>query len=1394
MDLAINITSSCRVRVLLVPVPPIKTSTFWKHVELVKKFSVVRLGDVTPDLQKGAGAMFSSQVFQEGQMHFQFTTTYTRDHAHLEDFQPHRRIFGVIGIMDCQEWKDKDLSEGYKHFVDTLHKYPTAIATRCFAFDPTETQPDDTKGLIMIPNVGNMSFYMSTMICDFASEILSQFSILANRIENLSSLESPLPRSYYISQQFEPPNNNNNNNNSIVPQPSASTPGTPYNANNSHINNRQSQPPKPTQSFSSSLLKRASTPVGNSKPPPLNHHPSPPTPQQQQSNLFSPKLPRTPMSPPLPSPQPTMTRSTSTHGNGGESGKTKRRTPGRVKKLLADLYLLAGRLPDAVNHYTQALEMAKATSDYLWLGSAMEGLTCATLLLEYLHADVGHIVSRTQGVPGDIPEESNPSSPTSEVPPPTIIGGPQSTISEVMQRYETLIQHYAKVSTTSSVPMPSLIYAETSIKMARFLLTIYANDGWSDKVLNLLIQGKLTDDTSADALIGPQRFMMIEDTVKHKESGIPRHEISGWVTKAWTARLDDLSLVDQINIMTQMSSVLNAIGYHRKSAWLMYESVNRMLPLLIQSRATLASSRDQTKKDYGKNDDGILQVLKRICEVYGLGERNVHDGGALGALHGQEDGLNIQKDVEDGGVRGAVAKEQLRFGWPMLQIDILRQCIAIAEALPDYGAVLYYTTVLLKNLYQYISKDEQIRLATSIQRIVAMGKRVGQVESNVNYWGVNIVSNIEALLPIPRKAVYHHHIEGSIPATPAAANGDPFIYNPFTQKRNEKPQVILVKDETCEFKVTLTNPFGFDLELQNVTLSTTGIPFNAVPSTATIPANGTLSLRLTGTPEETGTLSVRGCIIKIVGFAEQEFLVDYSQKSKEAKDTRNGRSSSSKEDQPKNELIKLKHSGLNALQTSRKRETSDELKPIQFYELNVIDDQPLLKIKSTSLLHDAVMLYEGEMTHILIELENIGNIPVDFTSLSFVDSTTANPLPVNPELPMEEQYEIELYTKGMHVFSWEGTKDQMAQFVGKNINLPPGGQWEINVNVYGKRGCTGGTIQIDYGYMNRNEQKEQTSFYTRQLYLPVLVTVYGNLEPVNWDILYLRHSAPVPKNEIDNALQRIEAIDINKGNAFDQPIEDLLLITRQFDDDNNRNDYCLVTLDVRNTWTVPFDVEITLPVKRLFLNAEECLQPVPSLEPNKQFVVSQGPKIPPEQERARLQMFWYRESLLKRIQATWRCCSTGRHGILNMRPSLRLTPMQLSILKKEDIEFIVEMKGNVKKATHRRFECESSDFVTMEVSIRNRHAHPVKLILRVQPVQSYDDGAKEYDLSGKLLMQGLQQMVLPEVPPNNGIVTHQLPLCFLSRGQFEFLYHAEDVHTRETYYDHEWAIIDVYEP
>lgn len=254
-------------------------------------------------------------------------------------------------------------------------------------------------------------------------------------------------------------------------------------------------------------------------------------------------------------------------------------------------------------------------------------------------------------------------------------------------------------------------------------------------------------------------------------------------------------------------------------------------------------------------------------------------------------------------------------------------------------------------------------------------------------------------------------------------------------------------------------------------------------------------------------------------------------------------------------------------------------------------------------------------------------------------------------------------------------------------------------------------------------------FYTRQLYLPILVTVYQNLEPLNWDILYLRHNRPISPDNAAGALERVQHLSLDTGSTFHQPVEDLLTLT-QISDDSTKNDYCLVTLDVRNIWTVPFDTEVTidnspdldgstpvksivtihpgstkrlvLPVKRLFLPHDTCIQPVPSLEPNKQFVVSQAPKMPPGQERLRLQLFWYREHLLKRIKAVWRCGSTGRHGLLNLRPSLRLMPTQLNVLKKEDIEFIVDMEG-ARSTAHRRFTCKVNDFVTMYVRIRNHN-------------------------------------------------------------------------------------------
>ncbi|CAG8545619.1 14541_t:CDS:2 [Dentiscutata erythropus] len=46
-------TAPARIRILLVPVHPIKAATFHQKVELVKNHTIVKLGDVPPDMRGG---------------------------------------------------------------------------------------------------------------------------------------------------------------------------------------------------------------------------------------------------------------------------------------------------------------------------------------------------------------------------------------------------------------------------------------------------------------------------------------------------------------------------------------------------------------------------------------------------------------------------------------------------------------------------------------------------------------------------------------------------------------------------------------------------------------------------------------------------------------------------------------------------------------------------------------------------------------------------------------------------------------------------------------------------------------------------------------------------------------------------------------------------------------------------------------------------------------------------------------------------------------------------------------------------------------------------------------------------------------------------------------------
>lgn len=60
----------------------------------------------------------------------------------------------------------------------------------------------------------------------------------------------------------------------------------------------------------------------------------------------------------------------------------------------------------------------------------------------------------------------------------------------------------------------------------------------------------------------------------------------------------------------------------------------------------------------------------------------------------------------------------------------------------DYPSIMKYTTRLLRKLFIYLPRDEQIRLSASLPRVVASGKKQG-LDMEFKYWGLNIVQGIQ---------------------------------------------------------------------------------------------------------------------------------------------------------------------------------------------------------------------------------------------------------------------------------------------------------------------------------------------------------------------------------------------------------------------------------------------------------------------------------------------------------------------------------------------------------------------------------------------------------------------------------------------------------------------------
>jgi hypothetical protein len=131
-------------------------------------------------------AIFSSSPSTPGNLLFEYLTptSYAPQHplSFLSELQTHRRVQGIIGILDASEYQGKSLASALATFQTSLKDLPKTFATKVYGFDPTEEQLKegrelkDGEGLVMVPQEGDVTFYLRTVLADFASDVLWEFS------------------------------------------------------------------------------------------------------------------------------------------------------------------------------------------------------------------------------------------------------------------------------------------------------------------------------------------------------------------------------------------------------------------------------------------------------------------------------------------------------------------------------------------------------------------------------------------------------------------------------------------------------------------------------------------------------------------------------------------------------------------------------------------------------------------------------------------------------------------------------------------------------------------------------------------------------------------------------------------------------------------------------------------------------------------------------------------------------------------------------------------------------------------------------------------------------------------------------------------------------------------
>jgi hypothetical protein len=174
-------------------------------------------------------------------------------------------------------------------------------------------------------------------------------------------------------------------------------------------------------------------------------------------------------------------------------------------------------------------------------------------------------------------------------------------------------------------------------------------------------------------------------------SGITRPQMAAVISQAHGPWLLHLGHRERIITLESIAYLYSSLGYRRKEVYILREVVGCIMDLVVCAREKPepGSSSGTAVNDKGSGDSGavavkgterstgnksVLKLVKHICDVHGIdleAVRFVNTG-----THGTQDEGAVSQDTSSDDL------PEDPYGWPELQIGIVREALSVAEALP----------------------------------------------------------------------------------------------------------------------------------------------------------------------------------------------------------------------------------------------------------------------------------------------------------------------------------------------------------------------------------------------------------------------------------------------------------------------------------------------------------------------------------------------------------------------------------------------------------------------------------------------------------------------------------------------------------------------------------------